>query len=227
MKRFLFIPCLLCLLVGLLVGEFLPNARDSAPLSSPAANMSVTFSQGEQASPHAPLQAPAWDDNLTLLSAAYRVTHALSAQDYAALAEFVHPDRGVTFTPYSTVSDSDLTHKAEQIKALASDSSLYTWGLTDGRGSLINMTMTEYLAAYVFDLDYTRAPQIGLDQVILVGNALENVVEAYPNCRFVDFSFPTIEPEFQGLDWRSLKLVFQLEESGWYLVGVIHGQWTI
>jgi len=29
------------------------------------------------------------------------------------------------------------------------------------------------------------------------------------------------------MDWRSLKLVFKEKDGNWYLVGVVHDEWTI
>jgi (p)ppGpp synthase/HD superfamily hydrolase len=29
------------------------------------------------------------------------------------------------------------------------------------------------------------------------------------------------------MDWRSLRLVFEKKNDIWYLVGIIHDQWTI
>ena len=89
------------------------------------------------------------------------------------------------------------------------------------------MTISQYFETYVFNTDYTKAPQIGVDQIMMGGNALENLTEAYPNCRFIDFCFPQLDAANQGLDWCSLKLVFEPGETNWLLVGIIHSQWTI
>ena len=70
-------------------------------------------------------------------------------------------------------------------------------------------------------------PQIGVDRIQMTGNALENLKDAYPDCRFVDFSYPELDPAYQGLDWCSLRLVFAPETTKWRLVGIVHGQWTI
>jgi len=43
----------------------------------------------------------------------------------------------------------------------------------------------------------------------------------------VEYHFPGIDPQYGGLDWRSLRLVFQQSGGEWYLVGIIHDQWTI
>lgn len=135
---------------------------------------------------------------------------------------------GVTFTPYSTVDlQHDQCFTPEQVKNLPSDTNTYTWGYEDGRGEPIQMTATEYFSRFVFDADYTQAPRVGVDQIITSGNALENLTEAYPDCHFVDFCYPSRDPANEGLDWCSLKLVFAGEKSSWYLVGVVHGEWTI
>jgi hypothetical protein len=38
---------------------------------------------------------------------------------------------------------------------------------------------------------------------------------------------PGAKPEYAGLDWASLLLVFEQYESRWYLVALVHDQWTI
>lgn len=233
MKRSLIFPCFFCLLAGLLIGCILPMPWQSVPsvpsisntiLQAPAASASSEsgVSAGDCLTP---LNA---NDNFSLLNTACYVLNALKEADYAAIASVVHPDKGVTFTPYSTVNFStDQTFTQTQIKNLSDDDTVYTWGLIDGRGSLINMTMAQYFSEYVFNTDYTQASQIGIDRIMITGNALENLTEAYPGCRFVDFSVPEHDRSNQGLDWSSLKLVFEPGETSWYLVGVVHGQWTI
>lgn len=167
-------------------------------------------------------------DNFTLLDNAYSVVQAMKQQDWDVLSSFVHPQLGVTFTPYSTVDrEMDLTFTAQQIKKLAKDDSLYVWGFTDGKGDPIQMTMLDYFDRYVFNEDYSQAPQIGIDRIQMTGNALENLTDVYPDCRFVDFCYPSIDPAYGGADWCSLRLVFQAQDDRWYLVGVVHGEWTV
>lgn len=228
LKRNLLFPCVLCLVIGLLVGILLPIdllRDDKAPsgFTPPAASPQPEGS-GSPAAP-APLD-PA--DNLTLLDAACAVNRAIRKGDWAALAACVHPDQGVTFTPYSTVEpDTDLNFTPSQIKNLDQDQTVYTWGFEDGRGDPIKMTISEYFQRYVYDADYSVAPEIGVDRVVTGGNALENLAEAYLGCRFVDFSFPSADPVNDGLDWSSLKVVFLPGDERWYLVGIVHGEWTI
>lgn len=194
----------------------------SVSLRHPAASTPAAAIQKEETPEESALNTTG------LLRTAASVTDAIQAQDYETLSTYVHPTRGVTFTPYSTV---DLQHDqhftSQQIKDLSTDTNTYTWGYEDGRGEPIQMTMTEYFARFVFDADYTQAPQVGVDQIIVSGNALENLTEAYPDCHFVDFCYPSRDPANEGLDWCSLKLVFLRENGQWRLEGLIHSQWTI
>ena len=43
----------------------------------------------------------------------------------------------------------------------------------------------------------------------------------------VEYHFPGFDPQYGGLDWASLRLVFQEFEGRWVLVGIIHDEWTI
>lgn len=175
MNRPLLLPCAICLLGGLLLGCVLPMPWDKgAP--SPAGTDAVLYAASQPEDASAAGNQTNTVSNLSLLNASYYVLHALKHQDYEALAQVIHPQRGVTCTPLSTVSPgSDRVLTPEQIRGLAGDPSVYTWGTSDERGAPVSMTMAQYFAQYVYDTDYTQAPLIGLDQVVISGNALENL----------------------------------------------------
>ena len=167
-------------------------------------------------------------DDVPLLDRAGQALEALKAQDYAALSLLVHPQQGLTLTPYSTVDPQlDTVLSRDQVAQLSVDETVYTWGLYPGSGAPIQCTAPVYFERFVFNADYTQAPRVGVDEVLISGNALENVADAYPEARFVEYHFPGIDPELEGCDWGALKLVFQVWENDWYLVGIIHGEWTI
>ena len=228
MKRPLLLPCILFLLTGLLLGGILPMPWDKDTSTSHGAGVLI-YSSSQQADSYADASTQTMDsiDNQTLLNTAYYVLQALKNHDYAVLASMVHPQRGVTCTPLSTISPgADRVLTQDQVKNLTNDIGVYTWGTLDEQGTPISMTIQQYFAQYVFDTDYTRASLIGIDQIMISGNALENISQVYSDCRFVDFSVPGRKETNQGLDWRSLKLVFQSDGSCWYLVAMVHGQWT-
>ena len=42
-------------------------------------------------------------------------------------------------------------------------------------------------------------------------------------CRIL---FPGFDPQYEGMDWSSLRLVIEKYNSEWRLVDLIHGEWT-
>ena len=213
----------LCIAVGviLLVGQHGLVSRSSRPIRN---TMAAAASPSSVPQPSAALC-----DDAFLLEQSGLVLDAIADRDYTALSKLVHPVRGVTFTPYSTVDpEFDLCFLPDQIADAGSDSTVYGWGFTDGRGSRISMTMEEYFDRYVFDADFRDAPQVSIDQVKASGNALENVADIFSGCRFVEYYFPERDSRKGGLDWCALKLVFApTEKNEWCLVGLIHSEWTI
>ena len=227
MKHSLLFSSALCLVLGLLCGILIPISWDAPdPVSAPLPpTITSTLSEnGLQAQKQEKLDPR---DNFSLLNAACLSISAIKEHNYPCLGSLVHPERGVTFTPFSTVRpETDVTLSASQISKLESSKTVYVWGEQCGSGSLIEMTPKKYFERFVFDRDYTLAPRMGVDQILMDGNALENLKDSYPDCRFVDFTFPCQGSVEEGMNWSSLKLVFAPGEYQWYLVAMIHGQWT-
>lgn len=168
--------------------------------------------------------APVEAGNSSLLQAATKILDEINAGNMNALSNYIDPEEGITFTSYSTVNfGTDVNFSAKEFSAALSSSSDYIWGMIPGDSEPVRMTLSEYLTDFVWDADYCSAPEIGIDTVLYAGNAQENVAEAYPGCRFVDFYIPGHGDNNQ--DFSSLKLVFSWKASRWNLVGVIHSQW--
>lgn len=231
MRKKLVLCCAVALVLGFVVG-IVCSSRFLLPAGSPLRVQvaAATLAPATPSLSYQPQDTPTLDtgDNTLLLQQAGDILQVLKRQDYTGLSAYVHPSYGVQFTPYSTVQpEHDLRLSAQQIAGLGSDNTLYTWGSADGSGEPIRLSGRDYFARYVFNVDYTQAPVIGVDTVLESGNALENVADSFPNCRFVEFHFPGIDPKNQGFDWCSLKLVLSPYEDSWRLVALIHSEWTI
>jgi len=207
-----------------------PDTVLSSPIASPAPGTNNTdASPSEQIVMTAtPVPEHPPYDNRALLSLAFDIASVLEQRDYQTLSTYVHPSEGVLFTPYSTVDlNANLSFTPYQVAKLGSDTTKYVWGISDGKGEPLELTVSDYFSRYVYNADYTQAPLLGVDRIIGSGNALENVLDVFPDCRFVEFYFPGIAPEYNGFDWCGLKLVF-LEYQGEYkLRAIIHSEWTI
>jgi hypothetical protein len=165
----------------------------------------------------------------SLLDEALNVIDILKEQDVTTLNAFVSPDRGVRFTPYPYVDvDEDVVfYVGSDIHTLFSDNTEHLWGYFDGTGDPIEMTFSDYYLRFVYDADFANPDIIGINQVVSFGNTIQNVADAYPGDAFVEFHLTGMDPAYEGMDWRSLTLVFENDNGLWYLVGVIHGEWTI
>ena len=162
-----------------------------------------------------------------ILTQSKKVVAALKNKDMKTLATFVHPTKGVRFSPYGYIDlENDLIFKSSQIPSLMLTRRAYIWGAADGTGDQINLGFPAYFNKFVYDKDFARAPQIVYNRVAKQGNTIVNVGEAYKNAKFVEYHFPGTK-KYDGMDWRSLRLVFEKSGKNWFLVGISHDQWTI
>ncbi len=199
---------LLGILSGLFVSQLLPPRIQST--------LADTVNVGVNPSPS--------EDTLTLLESALETAKALRDGDFALLSSYIHPTEGVTFTPNCTVDRAvNQTFTAGQIAKAGSSAEAYVWGTATDTAAPISLTFSDYLSGYVWDEDYLAAPRISVDSTSVTGNALENLTDAYPDCRYVEFYFPGADAQ---MDWSALRLVYQQLDSRWYLVGVIHSEWS-
>lgn len=157
-----------------------------------------------------------------------KLLYALSVNDAESISADVHPAKGLRFTPYTYVSlEDDVVFNASEVKNFFNNQEQYLWGHYDGIGDDIFLTPGEYFDKFVYPEDYLKAEEIGYNEVLSYGNMLENQFEVYEDAIVVEYYFSGFNPEYAGMDWRSLRLVFQEYEGSWKLVGLINNQWTI
>lgn len=156
------------------------------------------------------------------------VITALDEKDMNTLSSFIHPEKGVRFTPYTHVSlENDLLFTKDEIANFLENDKGYLWGYYDGSGFEIELTPPEYYDKFIYTSDFMAAEEIGYNTVLTTGNMLENQFEVYENPIVVEYYFPGFNPEYEGLDWQSLRLVYEEYKGQWFLIGIIHNQWTI
>lgn len=156
------------------------------------------------------------------------VVFALHDKDLAALSTLVHPEKGLRFSPYAYVHvDEDVVLSADEIAGIGDSQEVYHWGVYDGTGNPIDLTFDEYWDLFVYDVDLTQAHIVGYNELVGRGNTIANHGEVYPLAATVEYHFTGFDPRFEGMDWRSLRLVLEQADGRWYLVGLIHDEWTI
>ncbi len=154
------------------------------------------------------------------------LTH-LKYKDYPQLIKYFSND-GVLFSPYGyidTVKSKKLI--AEDFLEAIDKDWILTWGSYDGTGDPIKLSVKNYLKRFVYNADYLNAEAVGYDKIMQKGNSLNNMGTIYPNHHFIDYYFSGFNQESNGTDWTSLRLVFNKVGNEFFLVSVIHDQWTI
>jgi hypothetical protein len=168
-----------------------------------------------------------------VLELAAGVLELMKNEDWGALGALVHPTQSVTFSPYGFI-DTKTAAKlgAGDVKALGVDESVRTWGVYDGSGEAIKLSFTDYCKRFIFDRDFTEAPQIGVNRITQSGNTALNLNVFGNGGAYVSFNFPGTSGAEN--DWASLYLAFSWFDGddaghpeGLYLVGVVHDKWTI
>lgn len=163
-----------------------------------------------------------------LISRALDVMELIKAKDMNTLSTYIHPTSGVRFTPYFNIDmQTDQVFTAQQITGLMQNNQVVHWGEYDGSGDPIDLDFSDYYDRFIYDQDFVNPHLIGNNVAIGTGNIIDNIAQAYPNGHFTEFHFTGFDNQYEGIDWESLRLVFEDVGGIWYLVGIVHGQWTI
>lgn len=149
-------------------------------------------------------------------------------KQYASLDSLIHPEEGVRFSPYATVSAEDKKFSRQEFRELVTSNKnkKITWGIADGSGDPITLTAAEYFNRFVYDANFLHPDKYDINQFIETGNSVNNLKTKYQGSDFTESHFSGSKKS-GGIDWKSVRLVFKEIEGKYYLVGVVHDQWTI
>ena len=172
--------------------------------------------------------AVAQNKETQVLQQAKQIKDDLAAGNYEALTPYIHPVKGVRFSMYAYIhKDADKVFRREQFTTYLQQSRVkFTWGAKDGTGDLYITTLPNFLDHWVAAQQYDFKDAT-LNQFQGSGNSLNNLKEVYPNADFVEFYHSGKNPEYQGMDWRAMRLVFEEYQGKSYLVAIVNDQWTV
>jgi hypothetical protein len=166
-------------------------------------------------------------DSSVIWALSKQVLTSLKSKDYKTFAGFIHPTEGVRFSPYTFVDTArDLVFKAAAFEQKMAQKKKINWGPYSAGEEDIEMTGAEYFATFVYNADFLNAERQALNDFIGGGTTTNNIKEIYPNCPFTEGYFSGFEKKFDGMDWCSLRLVFKKYLDKYYLIGVVHDNWT-
>jgi hypothetical protein len=166
--------------------------------------------------------------SLELVQTAIEVANDLKNLNMESVAEYINPDTGLTIIPYSNIDLTNaLTFTQDEFILLNDSPDQYTWGNFDGSGEPILLNFSDYYNLFIFDVDFTTPDLIGVNENIGAGNTINNLSEAFPNTESIEFHIKGIDPIYEGIDWRSLRLGFEKIDNKYFLIYIAHDQWTI
>lgn len=168
---------------------------------------------------------PADSARLTIAERAQEVLSILATKELHKLIPLVHPDSGLSFSPYGFVSKASRTFKPDELTSLWKNKQKFFWGLYNGSGRPIRRTFQEYYKRFVYDRDYRSSALVAYNAIQRT-DMFVNVFDVYPRSIVVDHLF-LASPEFEEMDWRALRLVFTEHQGEWYLTHIVHDEWTI
>lgn len=166
----------------------------------------------------------------TLLSLTNEVLTVIKHKKYDSLALFFHPNEGVRFSPNAyidTASDIIFAAAAFTKEATAKKQQKFIWGEYDGSGDPISLTIDEYFKKFVYDVDFLTPENRKVNEFIGGSNSQNNLLAVYDSCDFTESHFSGFDKKMDGMDWRSIRLVFKMKDGKYFLVGIVHDEWTI
>lgn len=168
-------------------------------------------------------------DSVKLFELSQHILTLLKNKQYDSLGSFIHPVMGIRFSPtaYVDTVDQPLLSVAAYRQAIRQPKPA-TWGVYNAETDEPRLlTLPEYLDRYAYDKDYLQAPQRAFNRFLGGGNSLNNLKAVYPQADFTEYYFPGFEPKYEGLDWKTLRLVFREQDGKAWLIAVIRDEWTI
>ena len=165
-----------------------------------------------------------------LLKLTEDILGGIKNKNYAAIANFIHPSYGIRFSPYAFIDTAK--HKKfskEEFLDLANNKNGKTilWGLFDGSGEPIRMTLNAYMKRFVYDADFLKPEKRSVNKFLGGGNSLNNLSKIYTGCDFTESYFSGFDKKYEGMDWKTLRLVFKKSNDQFFLIGIVHDEWTI
>jgi len=165
-----------------------------------------------------------------LLKLTQTILLTVKNKNYSAFAHYIHPVAGIRFSPYGYVDTANdiILSKAKFIaQAGNQNQQMIVWGAFDGTGDPIRMTLNNYIQRFVYDVDFVKPEKRSVNKFISGGNSLNNLDSVYKGCDFTESHFSGFEEKYGGMDWKTLRLVFKERNGRFFLVGIVHDEWTI
>lgn len=153
---------------------------------------------------------------------------SLKNKDWNTFSNFIHPDKGVYFSPYAFLEPFKAVHltRTEFLKGIEENQE-FVWGEYDGIGEEITLSIPAYTDKFLYNVDFSNKAKVFVNEFRGGGNSLNNLKQVFPDHLFVENYFPGDSPEHGGMDWQVLRVVIETKEGKHYVIALINDRWTI
>jgi hypothetical protein len=91
----------------------------------------------------------------------------LKNKEYKKLADYIHPELGLRFTPYAfIVVEEDVCLKPAEFLSEIEKQNVLNWGAYDGTGDPIKLSINEYFTEFVYTADFLNAEKKSLNEFL-------------------------------------------------------------
>lgn len=179
--------------------------------------------------PHPSIKDVLMEKPLSLGESTALMLRLLKQDHMAAFSNYIHPTEGIRFSAYGYIDTTDDRHFTQESfrYLITHPDKKVNWGSYDGSGDPIKLNLHDYLKRFVYDKDFLNAEKTSQNEMIGGGNSLNNLLKIYPDASFTESYFSGFDKKMEGMDWVTLRLVYKKYQGKFYLIAVVHDQWTI
>lgn len=150
----------------------------------------------------------------------------IKLKNYNQISEFIHPEKGVSFSMYAFTDPTTVKNFSKsEFEKYVNTNIKFTWGNHDGTGEPLVLSVKDYFEKWVYKRDFSWS-KYSFNEFQGSGNSLNNLQKVYPHSDFTE-NYIAGSEKYGGMDWNSLRFVFEKFEGKYYLIAIINDQWTV
>jgi len=112
-------------------------------------------------------------DSVLVKELATTIIRLLKDKKLSEVAEYIHPESAMLFSPYAYVSEESYVFSKSEYLALIVSSKKYSFGVMSAEdGGDEELSFDDYFARFIYNVDYANAPQIAYNRFLGFGNSL-------------------------------------------------------
>jgi hypothetical protein len=167
------------------------------------------------------------EDSVQVIKFTNELIDLLSIGDWTGFSEHFHPTEGCTFVPYTFMTEDEQVFTAKSFQESIKNNTKHNWGEQDGSGNPIISTIKDYSSNYIYSANFKDSlVEIHYNQDFAFSNTQNNIYEYFPFSDAIEYYHPGSKG-YEDMDWRSVIFRCSLIDGKYYLIAVVHNEWTI